>query len=172
MAEPCPVVYGHIVRGATHRALKETSDLVTVLVDTGAEETVIDIGLAEKLGLPETDPDVPAYLISVDGKRVPSRQFTCTIEVPDWHRSFAATFLAIDLSNDECDAILGMDFFHLFTLIVHGPTGRVGLLDLVSSPPLRPESDEDKLLMETLARFGYDIREALTRLGYDPSDLL
>ena len=65
-----------------------------------------------------------------------------------------------------------MDFFHLFTLIVHGSTGRVGLLDLVSPSPLRHESDEDKLLMETLARSGYDIREALIRLGYDPSELL
>ena len=73
------------------------------------------------------------------------------------------------LSDDECDVILGMDFLHLYTLIVHGPTGRVSLLDLTSPPPLRPESDEDKFLMEILARSGYDIARALAQLGYDPS---
>ena len=168
MAE-CPVVYGYIRRGLGQTATEETSDLVTILIDTGAEETIIDIGLAEELGLAETDPDVPAHVLSVDGKPVPARQFTCTIEVPEWHRSFSATFLAIDLSDDECDVILGMDFLHLYTLIVHGPTGRVSLLDLTSPPPLGPESDEDKFLMEIPARSGYDIARALAQLGYDPS---
>ena len=168
MAE-CPVVYGYIRRDLGRTASEETSDLVTILIDTGAEETVIDIGLAEELGLSETDPDVPAYLLSVDGKPVPARQFTCTIDVPEWQRSFSATFLAIDLSDDECDVILGMDFLHLYTLIIHGPTGRVGLLDL-TSPPLAPESgDEDEFLKEILTRSGYDIARALAQLGYDTS---
>ena len=65
MAE-CPVVYGYIRRDLGRTALEETSDLVTILIDTGAEETVIDVGLAEELGLSETDPDVPAYLLSVE----------------------------------------------------------------------------------------------------------
>ncbi len=167
MAESCPVVYGYVRHGLGRTTTEETSDLVTILIDTGAEETIIDIGLAEELGLSETDPEVPAYLLSVDGKRVPARQFTCTIEVPEWQRSFSATFLAIDLSDDECDVILGMDFLHLFTLIIHGPTGRVGLLDLVSPSPVRPESNEDKFLKEILERSGYDIAQALAQLGYD-----
>ena len=169
MAESCPVVYGYIRRALDRTDIEETSDLVTILIDTGAEETVIDIGLAEELGLSETDPEVPAYLLSVDGKPVPARQFTCTIEVPEWQRSFSATFLAIDLSDDECDVILGMDILHLYTLIIHGPTGRVGLLDLTSPPALKPDDDEAEFLKEILARSGYDIAQALAQLGYDTS---
>ena len=169
MAE-CPVVHGYIRRDLGPTAAEETSDLVTILIDTGAEETVIDVGLAEELDLSETDPDVPAHILSVDGKPVPARQFTCTIEVPEWQRSFSATFLAIDLSDDDCDVILGMDFLHRFTLIVHGPTGRVGLLDL-ASPPLRPDSDEGEFLKEILARSGYDIAQSLAQLGYDDTSV-
>ena len=40
MAE-CPVVYGYIRRDRT--AAEETPDLVTILIETGAEETIIDI---------------------------------------------------------------------------------------------------------------------------------
>lgn len=105
------------------------------MIDTGAQVSVLDLDFALRIGLPETDTE--GELFGVGGERLPTRQFTGLLHLPEWNITIPTTFASFDLNlgQQEDDpyivAILGMDILIDYVLTVDGPRGTISL----SLPP-------------------------------------
>ena len=98
----------------------------TMLIDTGAQVSVLDVEIAISLGLPETG--APTRIIGVTGDAQLSRQFTGTLHLPAWNISRPTTFVAIPLQEQSgLLGIIGMDFLIEFVLTIHGPNGTINI---------------------------------------------
>ncbi len=99
-----------------------------MLIDTGAQVSVLDLGLALELGLPETD--TPRPIVGVAGGDE-ARQFTGLLHLPAWNITVATTFVAVPL-RERLDVLapIGMDVIGDFILNLDGPNRTIRL-----SPP-------------------------------------
>lgn len=61
-----------------------------MLIDSGAQVSVLDLDFALKLGLPETD--TPRSIVGVTGSHE-ARQFTGLLHLPAWNITVATTFV-------------------------------------------------------------------------------
>ena len=96
-----------------------------MLVDTGAQVSVLDLDLALELGLPETD--TPKLIKGVAGV-AEARQFTGVLHLPEWDITAPNTFMAMPLEEEHgLQAIIGMDVLIEFILTIDGPAGRITL---------------------------------------------
>ena len=103
------------------------STQVPALVDTGALESCIDIGLAEELGLPMVDRvriagaggthQAPVYLGHIFFPQIPDTQY--------------GRFAGVRLSDggQAHKALIGRTFLANYTMMYDGPSGRVALFD-------------------------------------------
>ena len=98
-----------------------------MLLDTGATATVLDLEIAEKLSLPETELYKEETVSGIGGS-VSVRQFTGVIYLSTWGITVPTTFLAFPiLVQTGFTAIIGMDILSDFVLIVDGPGKRIDL---------------------------------------------
>ena len=96
-----------------------------MLLDTGAQMSVLDLDLALNLGLPETD--TPKLIKGVAGV-AQARQFTGLLHLPEWNIIAPNTFVALPLDEDHgLLAIIGMDMLIEFILTVDGPARSITL---------------------------------------------
>ena len=106
-----------------------------MLINTGAQVMVLDLDFALGIGLPETDTE--EELFGVGGERLPTRQFTGFLHLPEWNITVPATFASFDLNRSQHEdephimAIIGMDMLIDYVLTVDGPNGTIAL----SVPP-------------------------------------
>ena len=128
-----PLVYGvvgHPDRGGTDNAgltLDATapSGVGMMLIDTGAQVSVLDLAVALELGLPETA--APVAIIGLDGERE-ARQFTAVLHLPEWDITMATTFVSLPLQEQhEVLALIGMDVLSGLILTLDGPRRRIAL---------------------------------------------
>lgn len=102
-----------------------------MLIDTGAQISVLDLSFALWLELPETDSETTLH--GAGGEELESRQFTALLHLPAWNITVPATFASFDLNraNQEGDphiiAIIGMDILSSYVLTIDGPNGTVRL---------------------------------------------
>ncbi len=100
-----------------------------MLIDTGATMTVLDVEMASRISLPETEVPGENSVTGIGGE-VAVRQFTGVIYLPDWDLAIHATFSAIPLMEQSgFVAIIGMDVLRQYVLVVDGPGRRVELLE-------------------------------------------
>ena len=98
-----------------------------MLIDTGAQVSLLDLNLALKLDLPETD--VPISIEGVAGTGQ-ARQFTGLLHLPQWNITVATTFASLPLREQEGEGlqgIIGMDILSELILILDGPNKRITL---------------------------------------------
>ena len=136
MLDNRPVVHGYI--GSQDRFAIDPEGEVTsnapigsgsMLIDTGATTTVLDVEMASRLSLPETDVHNENSVTGIGGE-VPVRQFTGVIYLPNWELTIHATFSTIPLMEQSgFVAITGMDVLSQYVLVVDGPARRVELLE-------------------------------------------
>ena len=124
-----PLVYGvvgHSDRGGTddpgrRRPLRRGM----MLIDTGAQVSVLDLALALELGLPETS--APVAVIGLGGERE-ARQFTAVLHLPEWDITMASTFVSVLLQErHEVLALIGMDVLSALIITLDGPRRRIAL---------------------------------------------
>ena len=103
-----------------------------MLIDTGATITVLDVGMASRISLPETEVHHENWVTGIGGE-VQVRQFTGVIYLPNWELTIHATFSAIPLMEQSgFVAVIGMDVLSQYVLMVDGPARRVELLESMS----------------------------------------
>ena len=128
-----PLVYGvvgHPDRGGTDNAglslnAAAPSGEGMMLIDTGAQVSVLDLAVALELGLPETAP--PVAVIGLGGEREAS-QFTAVLHLPEWDITMATTFVSLPLQErHEVLALIGMDVLSGLVLTLDGPRRRIAL---------------------------------------------
>ena len=96
-----------------------------MLIDTGAQVSVLDIERALSLQLPETD--IPTPIIGVAGAQE-ARQFTGLLHLPAWNITRPTTFIALPMwERLQILGIIGMDILSEFVLTIHGPNATVNL---------------------------------------------
>ena len=96
-----------------------------MLVDTGAQVSVLDLDLALELNLPETD--TPKLIGGVAGV-AQARQFTGVLHLPEWNITAPNTFMALPLEEEHGFlAIIGMDVLVELILTIDGPARRITL---------------------------------------------
>ena len=111
-----------------------------MLIDTGAQVSVLDLNFALWLELPETDSETK--LRGAGGEESESRQFTALLHLPAWNITVPATFPSFDLNrgHQEGDlhtiAIIGMDILSDYVLTIDGPRGSIRL----SLPDATPDA--------------------------------
>ena len=95
------------------------------LVDTGAVESCIDVGLAERLGLPELD---RRTITSVSGP-VETTRYAVQIGLPELGWTLHGAFCGVRLAEHEQPhvVLLGRDLLRHFTMVYDGRTGQVTL---------------------------------------------
>lgn len=128
-----PLVYGvvgHPDRGGTDDA-GLTLDAVApssggvMLIDTGAQVSVLDLAVALELGLPETA--APVAVIGLAEERE-ARQFTAVLHLPEWDITMATTFVSLPLQEQhEVLSLIGMDVLSGLILTLDGPRRRIVL---------------------------------------------
>ena len=119
-------VGGMEVHGPLNLTITVPTSGGAMLIDTGAQVSVLDIEVATQLDLPETG--TPTHIIGVTGSRQLSRQFTGMLHLPAWNISRPTTFVAIPLKEQSgLLGIIGMDFLVQFVLTIHGPNGKINL---------------------------------------------
>ena len=97
-----------------------------MLIDTGAQVSVLDLELALELGLPETAKPSQVRGVSGDAQ---ARQFTGLLHLPEWNITAPVTFLALPLEEEHgLQAIIGMDVLIEFVLTIDGPARRIILV--------------------------------------------
>ena len=128
-----PLVYGvvgHPDRGGTDNAVLTLNAAAPsgggmMLIDTGAQVSVLDLAVALELGLPETAP--PVAVIGLGGERE-ARQFTAVLHLPEWDITMATTFVSLPLQErHEVLALIGMDVLSGLVLTLDGPRRRIVL---------------------------------------------
>ena len=98
-----------------------------MLIDTGAQVSVLDLASAFRLGLPETGDPMP--IKGVAGTAL-ARQFTALLHLPEWGITVATTFVSLLLQEREgmgLLAIIGMDILSGLVLTLDGPKERIAL---------------------------------------------
>lgn len=98
-----------------------------MLIDTGAQVSVLDLDSALRLGLPETG--VPTPVAGVAGTAL-ARQFTGLLHLPQWNITVATTFVSLSLREGEGQgllAIVGMDVLSEYVLTLDGPNKTITL---------------------------------------------
>ena len=102
-------------------------ELHPALVDTGATHSCIDIGLAERLGLPVVDRQVIAGI----GGRMEAPVYAAQIRVPGLDSTVHGAFDGVRLaeSGQPHVALIGRSFLLHFTMTYEGRTGRVVISD-------------------------------------------
>ena len=128
-----PLVYGvvgHPDRGSTDNAVL-TLDAAApsgggmMLIDTGAQVSVLELELALEFGLPETA--APVAVIGLGGERE-ARQFTAILHLPEWDITMATTFVSLPLQEEHgVLALIGMDVLSGLILTLDGPRRRITL---------------------------------------------
>ena len=104
-----------------------------VLIDTGSTATILDVGVAKELRLPETETNTA---VSGVGGDLPARQFTGAIFVTSFGTVIPTTFIAIPiLERHGFVAILGMDIMEQYVLLIDGPNNRIALRDHKGNRP-------------------------------------
>ena len=94
-----------------------------MLIDTGAQVSVLDLDFALKLGLPETD--TPRSIVGVTGGHE-ARQFTGLLHLPAWNITVATTFVSLPLEEQHnVLALIGMDVLSELILTLDGPKRRI-----------------------------------------------
>lgn len=97
-----------------------------MLIDTGAQVSVLDLDFALSLGLPETD--TPTQIVGVAGQGV-ARQYTGLLHLPEWDITMATTFAALPLQGTSSVlALIGMDVLGELILTLDGPKGTIELV--------------------------------------------
>ena len=121
-----PLVHGVIGHGVgLDPSATDPTASGPMLVDTGAQVSVLDLDLALHLGLPETD--TPKLIQGVAGV-AEARQFTGILHLPEWNITAPNTFMALPLDKDHgLVAIIGMDVLIDFILTVDGPARSITL---------------------------------------------
>ena len=128
-----PLVYGvvgHPDRDGTDDAILTLDTAAPsgggmMLIDTGAQVSVLDLTLALELGLPETA--APVAVIGLDGERE-ARQFTAVLHLPEWGITTATTFVSLPLQErHEVLALIGMDVLSGLILTLDGPRRKIAL---------------------------------------------
>ena len=123
-------VIGHRDRVVVHDAGLNLSTTAPVaggpmLIDTGAQVSVLDLDLALDLGLPETD--TPSQVRGVAGA-IQARQFTGLLHLPEWNITMPTTFVSLPLQeHHSLLAIIGMDVLVELILTIDGPARRITL---------------------------------------------
>ena len=96
-----------------------------MLIDTGAQVSVIDLDLALDLRLPETA--APLSILGVGGSQE-ARQFTGLLHLPEWDITWPTTFVSIPLTeNHRIAVIIGMDVLSELIFILNGPKRTIEL---------------------------------------------
>ena len=130
-----PIVHGLISSQAEFEVTPEGGSIASsapvgsgsMLLDTGATATVLDLEIAEKLSLPETELYKEETVSGIGGS-VSVRQFTGVTYLSTWGITVPTTFLAFPiLVQTGFTAIIGMDILSDFVLIVDGPGKRIDL---------------------------------------------
>lgn len=119
-------VGGMDVRGPLNLTITAPTAGGAMLIDTGAQVSVLDVDTASELDLPETG--APTSIIGVTGSSQIARQFTGMLHLPAWNISRPTTFVAFPLrEQSDLLGIIGMDFLAQFVLTIHGPNGTINL---------------------------------------------
>ncbi len=130
-----PIVHGLISSQGEFEATPEGDSVVSsapvgsgsMLLDTGATTTVLDLEIAEKLSLPETELYTEETVSGIGGS-ISVRQFTGVIYLSDWGITVPTTFLAFPLlAQTGFTAIIGMDILSDYVLVVDGPEKKIDL---------------------------------------------
>lgn len=126
MTELGPVIELHIGFDPLHRAELPSAprpdvpqDFRVGLIDTGARSSAIDRQLAT--ALPMVD---EGSALGVEGKPFKTTIHLAQIFVPELNVTFNGRFMALDLSRQPYDALLGRDFLVFFDFQYHGPDGK------------------------------------------------
>jgi len=100
-----------------------------MLIDTGAQVSVLDLAFALELELPETA--APVNVVGLGGERE-ARQFVGLLRLPEWDITMATTFVSLPLQEEHgVVALIGMDVLNELILTLDGPRRRITL----SLPP-------------------------------------
>ena len=90
-----------------------------MLIDTGAQVSVLDLEFALSLNLPETD--IPRTIMGVSERRE-ARQFTGLLHLPEWDITVANTFVSLPLQEQHnVLALIGMDILSELLFVLDGP---------------------------------------------------
>ena len=90
-----------------------------MLLDTGAQVSVLDLDIALSLDLPETG--APMAIQGVAG-RSEARLFTGLLHQPEWDLTLANTFVSLPLQEQHNVLVLiGMDILGKLILTLDGP---------------------------------------------------
>ena len=96
-----------------------------MLIDTGAQVSVLDLEFALSLDLPETD--TPRAILGVAG-RSEARQFTGLLHLPEWNITVANTFVSLPLQKQHnVLALIGMDILSELVFTLDGPSRSISL---------------------------------------------
>ena len=122
-------IVGHRNTTLTHMALSTTAPALggPMLIDTGAQVSLLDLSAALELGLPETD--MPIAIAGVAGTGL-ARRFTGVLHLPQWNITVAMTFASLPLREQQEQGLLGiigMDLLSEFILILDGPNRSIAL---------------------------------------------
>ncbi len=123
-------VIGHPDRGGTDNAgltldAAAPSGEGMMLIDTGAQVSVLDLALALELELPETA--APVNVVGLAGESE-ARQFAGLLRLPEWDITMAITFVSLPLREQHgVLALIGMDVLSELILTVDGPRRRITL---------------------------------------------
>ncbi len=103
-----------------------------MLLDTGAQVSVLDLDIALSLDLPEIG--APTVIEGVTG-RSEARLFTGLLHLPEWDITLANAFVSVPLQEQHnVMALIGMDILGRFALTLDGPKGSIDI-----SKPSNPQ---------------------------------
>ena len=92
-----------------------------MLIDTGAQVSVLDLAFALHLGLPGTD--TPSSIVGVAGEDQ-ARQFTGSLHLPQLKITVATTLASLPIRERlGVVGLIGMDVLSEFILTLDGRTG-------------------------------------------------
>ena len=118
-------IVGHAAAGGLGLAADAPMAEGAMLIDTGAQVSVLDLDGALNLGLPETAE--PMSIMGVSGSE-PARQFSGLLHLPAWDITIATTFVSLPLvQRHRVLALIGMDVLSELVLTLDGPNRRITL---------------------------------------------
>ncbi len=133
-----PLVHGIIGRVDAHGnglSLTTSAPMAegAILIDTGAQVSVLDLDRALSLGLPETAE--PMSIMGITGSQE-ARQFSGLLHLPAWDITIATTFVSLPLmERHRVLALVGMDVLSELVLTLDGPNRRITLASPETQPP-------------------------------------
>lgn len=97
----------------------------TMLIDTGAQVSVLDLDVALSLDLPEIRSSMSIQGVAGRSK---ARLFSGLLHLPEWDLTFANTFVSLPLQEQHSVlALIGMDVLGRLILTLDGPNNSIAI---------------------------------------------